>query len=200
MAIQTFDSTTRKKVNAIDAASHYEAVVLADGGGGGTMAGVEAATGGADNDANSFRALYVTATTRRWNGAGWDKARNNQQGTLLASAARTATAASPDQTNHDGRGVVVFLNITAASGTGGLQVIVEGKDPVSGSYQQINATPAAVTATGFKSYVVYPGAASGPQGDVTQTTEQVLPRTWRVRVVHGDGSSYTYSVGYAVIQ
>jgi hypothetical protein len=199
MAIQTFDATTRKKVHAIDSSSHYEAVVLADGGGAGTMVSVEAATGGGDNDANAFRSLYSAATSRRWNGAGWDRVRNNQQGTLLASAARTATAAGADQTNYDGRGVVVFLNVTAASGSGGLQVVVEGKDPVSGTYQQINATPTAVTATGFRSYVVYPGAASGPQGDVTQTTQQVLSRTWRVRVVHGDGSSYTYSVGYALL-
>jgi hypothetical protein len=87
MAIQTFDATTRKKVNAIDAASHYEAVILADGGGAGNTVGVEAATGGGDNDANPFRALYMTATERRWNGAGWDRVRSVNVSKWVASAA-----------------------------------------------------------------------------------------------------------------
>jgi hypothetical protein len=132
------------------------------------------------------------------NGVTWDRLRNNNDVTALSSAARTATTSSADQTNYNARGLAVFLNVTAASGSGGLQVRVQGKDPVSGNYFNLNAAPTAITATGQYAYALYPGAATAA-GDVQQTTQQVLPRTFRITVTHGDGSSYTYSVGYSLI-
>lgn len=39
----------------------------------------------------------------------------------------------------------------------------------------------------------------GVNGGATQATGGMLPRTFRIEVGHGDGSSYTYSVGYALI-
>lgn len=131
-----------------------------------------------------------------FNGTSWDRVRNNQEATALASAARTATTNSSDITNHNAVGILVFLNVTVASGTGGLQVQVMAKDPVSGSYFALNAAPTAVTGTGLKLYVVDPGSSGG---NATQATEASLPRTFRITVTHGDGSSYTYSVGYALV-
>jgi hypothetical protein len=135
-----------------------------------------------------------------YNGSGtaaWDRWANNQDLTLLASAARTATTNTADQTNVNGRGLAIYLAITAASGTGGLTPVIQGKDPVSGNYFTLATMGSAVTTTGNKSYMFYPGAASA--GSLQNGVQQVLPRTWRVQVTAGDGTSYTYSLGCSVI-
>jgi hypothetical protein len=161
----------------------------------------------ASTTACGISVVAATASTRPLatleyavNGAGnYDRWRNNLDLTLLASAARTAATASSDQTNYNGSRVMVFLNVTVASGTGGLTVQIQGKDPVSGNYVNLNANPTAVTGTGMTTYelALGDGAASG---QVTQRTGGLLPRTWRVNVAVGDSSSYTYSLGASVIQ
>lgn len=133
-----------------------------------------------------------------YNGSTYDLQRGNIQGTILSSSARTATTVSATQTNYNHGGVLLTLNVTAASGTGGLVVRIYTIDPVSGAVISLNAAPTAVTATGITSYVLYPGAlATGTT--VTQTAAGVLPKTFYVQVTHGDSSSYTYSVGYQMI-
>lgn len=127
-----------------------------------------------------------------------NRQRGNTQGTLLASAARTATTSSPQQTNYNARGVIVYLNVTAASGTGGLTLQFYDVDPVSGQQYQINAAAAAITAVIGRAYVVYP-AASGVASAVGQVTALPLPRTWVATVAHGDASNYTYSLGFSLI-
>ncbi|SRR5579884_647578 len=140
----------------------------------------------------------LTVQQLLYNGATLDLQRGNQQGTLLASATRTANTASADQTNYNARGVLLFLNVTAASGTGGVRALVQAKDPISGSTQFLaSATPAFKTATGLYVYSVYPGAPVG--AFLEQATQAALPRTWSVLVQHGDASSYTYSLGFALI-
>jgi len=122
----------------------------------------------------------------------------NSDSSILTSALRTATTQSSDQTNTGSRGVLIFLNITAASGTGGLTLRILGKDPVSGQYFYINAAPTTITATGQYGYVLGPGCMSYG-GSLQQTTATILPRVWAVQIVHGDGSNYTYSVGASVV-
>jgi hypothetical protein len=130
------------------------------------------------------------------NGNGLDKVRNNTQGTLLASQARTATALSPNQTNYNARGVILFLNVTTSSGTGGITVTVQGVDPVTGSNSSIFTASSAITGTGIKKYILYPGASGGSIDSIAGIP---LPRTWFIQVNHSDSSSYTYSVGYSLI-
>lgn len=147
-------------------------------------------------NANNSANLQTTAAPHRYNPAtsSWERVRNNNDLTLLASTARTTTTASADQTHYNGAGRVrVVLNVTAASGTGGLQVVLEGKDSISGNYYQLNATPTAVTAMGLTVYDINPGGGTAANG-VTQVTQTFVPRTWRARVLHGDGSSYSYSL------
>lgn len=142
----------------------------------------------------------LAAAGLRWNGASWDRERGNLEGTLLASAARTATTTGSAQTNYNARGAMLILNVSAASGTGGLTVTFLATDPVSGAQFLLNANPTAVTGTGTYVYELYPGASTaGPTGAVAQRTAGILPRTWTVKVFHGDASSYTYSVGYELI-
>jgi hypothetical protein len=133
-----------------------------------------------------------------FNGTNWDRQRNNVDGTAIASAARTATTSSADITNHNARGIAVVLDVSAASGSGGLQVSIQAKDPVTGNYAALNSAPTAVTSTGTRVYELYPGAVGGGSG-IAQVANVALPRTFRITVTHGDGSSYTYSVGYTLI-
>ena len=116
---------------------------------------------------------------------------------LLQSDART-TAYQSDILEADVEaGVMVFLNVTSASGSGGLTVRVNAHDQVSGAAVALNTAPTAVTATGTYSYALYPfGAISG---NVTQATSAYLPRLFSVSVAVGNSSSYTYSLGYCLL-
>lgn len=149
------------------------------------------------NAAKNAVNVEVTGSLPLYNGTTYDAMRNNVEGTLLASAARTSTTASPQQTNHNAKGVMVTLNVTAASGAGGLTLYVRAINPVTGvSSGGLNNAPTAVTANGIYRYIVYPGASGG---SVTQATSLPLPRVWDININHGDSSSYTYSVSYQLI-
>ena len=125
----------------------------------------------------------------------------NGEGTLLASAARTATTDSPVQMNQNARGVVLFLRVTAASGSGGLVARIVGFDPTTGQSVILHPDPTAITAVGVYGYELSPGAAGGTAGPgrVNQRTAGNLPHSWMAQVFHGDGSSYTYSLGFATV-
>ena len=140
--------------------------------------------------------LVVVAQPELWNGSTWDPQPGNMQGTLLASATRTATATSPTQTNVGARGVVLYLNVTATSGTGGLKVRVGAVDPVSGAVRLLTQDTVFRTTTGLFVGVVYPGGANS---FVEWAQSSPLPRVWYADVVHNDASSYTYSLGYALV-
>jgi hypothetical protein len=117
-----------------------------------------------------------------------------QEFTVLPSAARTATVSSATFTNPNARGMYLVLNVTVASGTGGLQVKWTLLDPVSGAASSISAAPTAIIATGVSKYLLYPGAVS-LNANMNQLVALNLPRTWRADVIAGDASSYTYSLG-----
>lgn len=125
-----------------------------------------------------------------------------REGILLASAARTAAVTAPANLGvHNPKALFIFLDVTvAAEGTGGLQVIVECQDPVSGKWYQINATPTAVTTVSQGIYVVGMNVGSTATGDIKQITQMPLTNNWRVRVAVGDATSYTYSLGFAVVE
>lgn len=168
----------------------------------GTGGVVEVVPAGQGDGLTTKIALAVHSQNRLMNGASWDWQRNNTQGTILASAARTTNGTSPDQTNYNAKGVILNLDVTVASGTGGLQLRFQFKDPVSGNYVNLNVAPTAITAVGTYAYELYPGSSTaGTAGSllVNQRTSGALPRTWRAVVQVGDASSYTYSIGYGHI-
>ena len=138
---------------------------------------------------------HASVSPGLYNGSTWDKQRNNMDGTALASALRTSTAQSSDIVNYNGRGMLVVINVTAASGTGGLVLRLAVKDPASGNYIYFNSAPTAVTATGSYAYIFYPGNNTGG----TQSWGTAIPRTFALVVGHNDASNYTYSVGYSLI-
>ena len=148
--------------------------------------------------ASNPTAPAVGAAGLLYNGSTYDRERGNVEGTLLVSAARTATNASDPQTNYNHRGVVLFLYVTAMPGGGEtLTVQLQLKDPVSGWGTYV-AFPA-VALTGYYQYVVYPGAAESIATANFEVAALPLGRTWRVNMVHSGSGSWTYSLGYALM-
>lgn len=118
--------------------------------------------------------------------------------TLLPMTARTIAVTSSDQLNTGDNTLLVYLNVTAASGTGGLTLRLDGKEMLSGSYAAFNAAPTAVTATGLYVYMFGPGCTT-TGGSVAQSNAILTPAIWRISMAVGDSSSYTYSVTTSVL-
>lgn len=135
----------------------------------------------------------VGAYMVHWNGTTYERTRGTLEGTLLASASRTVTLSSADQTNYNAKGVKVFLNVTSA-GTGSITLKIEAKDPISGAYVTILEGAAVVTAV-MNVYTVRPGLPA----TANVSASDGLPRTWRVTVTHNNANAITYSVGYALL-
>lgn len=112
----------------------------------------------------------------------------NTEGTLLASAARTASGNSPDLTAYNGAKLAVYLDVTAASGTSPtLDVTVKAKDPASGKYFLIGTF---AQMTGIASAAIFIGGGA----DVEFAT-----RTYRIEyVIAGTTPSFTFSVGSSI--
>ena len=138
-----------------------------------------------------------------FNGTTWDRQRSNVAATGLASAARTASTQTADQTNYNGRGAQVILDVTATPNDAQtLQITIEAKDPVTSKYVQMAAFTALVASaigatatTATYIYTVYPGAAETIAAAAHELQALPLPRTWRVNVLHSSSGSWTYSVG-----
>lgn len=142
----------------------------------------------------------VPSATHPFNGATYDRERNNTTLALLASAARTATTASSNQTNYNNRGVIVYLDVSVnPGGAETLTLQLQYRDETSGNFVTV-ATSGAIAvfgsaggATGTEVIALYPGAAE--TAALAGFTTQALPlsRSWRINVVHSAGGSWTYS-------
>jgi hypothetical protein len=117
---------------------------------------------------------------------------NHGRRLLLASAARTATTTSPVLRNRRHRGLQLVLNVTVASGTGGLTLHIQQVDRDTGNAIDLAVDSTTVTATGTYGFQMAPGAGSA--------TPLYLPTDWQVEVVHGDASSYTYSLSATLLE
>lgn len=140
-----------------------------------------------------------------------DILRRNSDMTIYASAARVAaptTAVLPD--NLYTRGVKLHLDITAAANTAvTLQRIIEFFDPTgaagAGKWVPI------FTETAFAGSSVFAGLPKSKvitiSPDIPTDTSNVddikinaaLTRAWRVRMVHSDATSWTYSLGASML-
>lgn len=121
------------------------------------------------------------------------------EGVALASAARTSSVQSSDIIVPGHRGIALYLSVTTASGTGGLSVTVQGKDPLSGLYANINTPPPAIIAATGATPAYYLIALGASGGAAVQATSAEIPRTIRVNVTAGDATNYVYGVGYALL-
>lgn len=116
---------------------------------------------------------------------------NNLSGTILASAARTATPTAVDQTNLKGRSLHIVLDVIVAPNSPSIVLKIEGKDIASGKYYTILES-AAVVGVSTNIYKVAPWIAAVANLAVADE----IPTTWRVTVTHGNTDSITYSIGY----
>lgn len=113
----------------------------------------------------------------------------NTEATVLASAARTATLNSADLTNYGFSGVVVTIDATAIVATPSVVFTIQYKDTLSDKYKDILSS-AAITATGTTTLMVHPTVTAA----ANTKANSPLPKVWRVRAVHGDADSITYSI------
>jgi len=100
-----------------------------------------------------------TACQYLYTGSDWQMWRTNSRTNLLSSMARTASVDSAEQQNHNYRGLVATLHVSALSGTPSITLKVQFEDSASGEWVTL-LEGAAVTATGTYNYVVYPGAGT----------------------------------------
>ncbi len=128
-----------------------------------------------------------------FNGATWDRQRNNQSNISLAALLAAAAGANgADQVNYNARGIKLVIDITALAGTGPtLTVTLQGKDPVSGKYYTILAS-AALAAVATTVLTVYPGLVAA----ANLSANDVLPRDWRiVTAIAGTTPAVTATIG-----
>lgn len=102
--------------------------------------------------------------------------RDTSLGTLVTlAAAGTATVTGPDLDTHQHRGIAIFINITAISGTGAtLTVTLKGKSPAGVDYTILAS--AGLIATGQVVLKVYPAlttAANLTANDTVPITSHV---------------------------
>lgn len=114
----------------------------------------------------------------------------NSGGTLLPSAAYTATVASNDQDNPYAHGVHVIINVTVAT-AGNFTCTIQGKDPASGTYYTILAS-SAISTVSTTVLRVFPGIAASANA----AASDIIPRTWRLNCVGASSPNLTFSAGF----
>lgn len=113
--------------------------------------------------------------------------------TVYSSAARTAT---PDTMEFDlerARSLVVTIDVTAASATPSVVFTIMGVDRVSGKTYDILVS-AAITGTGTTVLRVDPDLTAA----ANTIAKDIVPACIRIKAVHADADSITYSVGAMV--
>ena len=139
--------------------------------------------------------LTIVADSYLSNGATWDRQRNNTEGTLLASAARTVATNSSNQINYNARGVTLSLTVTAKAAATTLNVNLQMIDLVSGAAETIAFATFNANIGSVNILQAYPGTIDA---DFTQVGKSVaLPRVWRVSVSPSDANSVSYSLSYS---
>lgn len=119
---------------------------------------------------------------------------NSDTGALINAVGATTSQNSPDQVNSSGRGILVFINVTAI-GTGSITVTIRGRDKASGTYYTI-LTSLAITANGFTVLRAYPGLTAAANA----VASDVLPRVWRIEVTANNANAASYTVSANVIE
>jgi hypothetical protein len=129
----------------------------------------------------------------QFSGNGWDRVRTNFDQGLIVAAGVTVTQTVGDQTNFNGRGLILVVDTTVV-GTGSVTCTIHGKDLQSGKYYTLLAG-AAITTVTTNVYTIYPGAPT----TANISANSPLPRTWRVQCVANNANPQTYTVSVSVI-
>lgn len=125
--------------------------------------------------------------------------RDNEEIILLASAARTATTESADQTNfNSNKGAILVIDVSDITDTPILTSKLQLKDPATGDYVDIWTAAATLVAVGKATYLFGLGG-TGAAGDYTEGVNILLPRTFRFQMGHADADSAIYSVAIILL-
>jgi hypothetical protein len=173
----------------------------------GSITNLSAASAGADGLANPTTAA-VEGTQYQFNGTTWDRARNNTDVTVDASAAKTVTVAGATQTNYNARGGIISLVFGTVTGTGPTLAVQLQWSPNGGTtwLSWGPATFAAATPASGNVWacLIYPTqvsddttttlAAFTTGANTTKSLNAPLPRTWRLNyTVAGTSPSITFT-------
>lgn len=139
-------------------------------------------------------AILANSVGFLFNGANFDRQRNNTNETLLASAARTAAVNSADFVNYNAKGAQFIIDISATPATPEITVTIQGKDPISGNYYDLLIGPV-YNSVGTNILKIYPGIVASPNASASD----ILPRDYRVSVANADADSITYSIAAALV-
>lgn len=114
---------------------------------------------------------------------------HNANGSVLQSAARTATNNSATFTNRTARSLHLIIDVTVAPGGDTVTPKIEGYDPISGKFYTL-LTGAAISTTGTNILKIGPGISASANA----AAADFLPAYWRVVMTHSAAGSFTYSV------
>lgn len=149
-----------------------------------------------DGENSNINRVFTTSLPALFNGTNIDRARSNMDTAALIAlaAAGASTVNSPDQTNYNGRGINVVINLTIVT-TATVTINLQIKDAASGVYFTVLSSAGLVSA-GSTLLSVYPGITTSANSSVSA----VLSRTWRVQaVIVGASAAVTGTVGASVI-
>lgn len=130
-------------------------------------------------------ANLAAETPSLFNGTTADRQRGNvDTGAIITLSGASAGVASADQTNYNGRGIKLVIDITVITGTSPtLTVTLQGKDTGSGKYYTLLASTA-LNGVATTVLEVYPGIATAANA----TAGITLPRTFRINTAIGGGT------------
>lgn len=143
-------------------------------------------------------AVWAGAMPFLYNGSNWDRVRNNIESNLLNSLARTTTATSPTQTNFNGRGVILTLDVTANPGGAETLSVNVGAIDAVGKKKYVAAVSIPAATNGTYLIVLYPGINPPALTGVTPISS-VIPRRWDVTIAPSGSGSWTYGLTASTI-
>lgn len=160
-----------------------------------TLRALLTATGFGTGGSGASTLMVADARASAANAGTYEPVFNNLNTSILASAARTTTQTSADQTNPNHRGIKIVLDVTVA-GSGSITLTLNGKDLNSGKYYNI-LTGSAVSTISTNVYTVFPGATAVGSGNVT--VSDMISRLFQIVETANNANTMTYSVSYSLL-
>ena len=136
------------------------------------------AAAAAADAAGNPTAPFILGAAMRFNGASWDRMRNNINTSTGDTGAKTATGNGATQTNYNASGAIIVFNIGTVSGTTPTCVFkVQGSTDGGTTWFDVpGAVTPSITASGTYVLAVYPSVTPAANAAVSFP----IPRTWRV--------------------
>jgi len=108
---------------------------------------------------------------------------------VYSSSARTATPTAVTLGTQRARGLIVIIDVTAATATPSVVPTIDGVDPLSSNSYNI-LTGAAITAVGTVALRIEPSITAVSN----LAAGDVFPKDVVITMTHGDADSITYTV------